>query len=310
MMIRCFWVVWIALVWTSSVESKQKLPGWDPKGDHPCNIEQISMKDFIEKYGQLESLFPRPLIISNNVSDTSNLFNKRNQHFRNLARSDSILRSFPENFNITLSSSNSFSEHRRDIPLASYLEEVRVPTNAEMKSNETWYLFGETFSPEWKSFLRSYEVCHYFCLLLLLSDSFLFLSSPLDLISLSSPSYYFSSPSFSISIWKLPPCQACNIFDEFLVALSFGIGSSGSGVSWHIHGPGFLEAIHGRKHWILYSPENRPDFHPDQTSLNWMHYNYSIIEKIEDRPLQCTLFPGDILYLWVLCSLRRNIDMS
>mmetsp|Transcript_31846 Transcript_31846/g.35479 ORF Transcript_31846/g.35479 Transcript_31846/m.35479 type:complete len:291 (+) Transcript_31846:170-1042(+) len=251
MMIRCFWVVWIALVWTSSVESKQKLPGWDPKGDHPCNIEQISMKDFIEKYGQLESLFPRPLIISNNVSDTSNLFNKRNQHFRNLARSDSILRSFPENFNITLSSSNSFSEHRRDIPLASYLEEVRVPTNAEMKSNETWYLFGETFSPEWKSFLRSYE---------------------------------------------LPPCQACNIFDEFLVALSFGIGSSGSGVSWHIHGPGFLEAIHGRKHWILYSPENRPDFHPDQTSLNWMHYNYSIIEKIEDRPLQCTLFPGDILY--------------
>mmetsp|Transcript_4730 Transcript_4730/g.5363 ORF Transcript_4730/g.5363 Transcript_4730/m.5363 type:complete len:291 (+) Transcript_4730:43-915(+) len=251
MMIRCFWVVWIALVWTSSVESKQKLPGWDPKGDHPCNIEQISMKDFIEKYGQLESLFPRPLIISNNVSDTSNLFNKRNQHFRNLARSDSILRSFPENFNITLSSSNSFSEHRRDIPLASYLEEVRVPTNAEMKSNETWYLFGETFSPEWKSFLRSYE---------------------------------------------LPPCQACNIFDEFLVALSFGIGSSGSGVSWHIHGPGFSEAIHGRKHWILYSPENRPDFHPDQTSLNWMHYNYSIIEKIEDRPLQCTLFPGDILY--------------
>lgn len=245
-------VVWIALVWTSSVESKQKLPGWDPKGDHPCNIEQISMKDFIEKYGQLQSLFPRPLIISNNVSDTSNLFNKRNQHFRNLARSDSILRSFPENFNITLSSSNSFSEHRRDIPLASYLEEIRVPTNAEMKSNETWYLFGETFSPEWKSFLRSYE---------------------------------------------LPPCQACNIFDEFLVALSFGIGSSGSGVSWHIHGPGFSEAIHGRKHWILYSPENRPDFHPDQTSLNWMHYNYSIIENIEDRPLQCTLFPGDILYL-------------
>ena len=125
------------------------------------------------------------------------------------------------------------------------------PMNADIKSNETWYLFGETYSSEWKSLLRHYQ---------------------------------------------LPPCQACNDpNDESLVALSFGIGNSGSGVQWHVHGPGFSEAIHGRKHWVLYPFQDRPDFHPDQTSLNWMYYNYIQLHTTA-RPLECTLFPGDLLY--------------
>jgi hypothetical protein len=261
-MVRLFliWVVCISLASASddsSSEHQQNKPGWDPKANHPCTIEQISLTDFTLKYGHqggLPPLFPRPIIITNsNNANKNKSINKRNQQFQNLTRSDSILHSFPQNFTVTLSSSNSFSEHRRIIPLASYLKEVNMgPTNPNMKSNENWYLFGETYSTEWKHLLRSYEV---------------------------------------------PPCQACdNKFDENLIALSFGIGNSGSGVQWHVHGPGFSEAIHGRKHWILYPPEHRPDFHPDQTSLNWMYYNYSIIKSIEDRPLECTLSSGDILY--------------
>jgi hypothetical protein len=240
--------------------------GWNPKDEHPCTVERISMNDFLKAYGAqggLPPLFPRPLVITktavgerrNNNKEEEDPNSSRNSKFQKLTRAASILDSFPANFTVTLSSSNSFSEHRRTLPFANYLEDVRTgpALEADMKSNETWYLFGETYSAEWKHLLESYE---------------------------------------------LPPCQACiDEFDDSLVALSFGIGNSGSGVQWHVHGPGFSEAIHGRKHWILYSFDNEPRFHPDQTSLNWMHYDYSAFETLEDRPLECTLHPGDIIYL-------------
>jgi ribosomal protein L16 Arg81 hydroxylase len=113
------------------------------------------------------------------------------------------------------------------------------------RANETWYLFGETYSEDWKRLLEHYE---------------------------------------------LPSCHAC---DRDLVALSFGIGNRGSGVQWHVHGPGFSEAIHGRKHWVL--SEDKPDFHPDQTSRNWMEYNYTTIAP-GSHPYECTLSPGDVIY--------------
>jgi Cupin-like domain len=220
--------------------------GWDPKEDHPCTIEQITMNDFMERHGSqggLPPLFPTPLIIVDAPKE-------RNQPFRDLTGSDTILQSFPGNFSVTLSSSNSFSEHRRTIPFAQYLEEVATqrPT-PDQKSNETWYLFGETYSKGWKQLLQHYQ---------------------------------------------LPPCQACQRDEhDTWVALSFGIGNSGSGVSWHVHGPGFSEAVHGRKHWVL--QQSTPVFHPDQTSYNWMHYNYSSMSPAE-RPLECTLYPGDMVY--------------
>ena len=77
------------------------------------------------------------------------------------------------------------------------------------------------------------------------------------------------------------------------MALSFGIGNRGSGVQWHVHGPGFSEAIHGCKHWVLY--QEKPDFHKDQTSRNWMEYNYNA-KSLNDRPYECTFNPGDLVY--------------
>lgn len=235
---------------------KGKRSGWNPKDDHPCTVQRISMEDFLKKYGEqggLPPLFPRPLVISK-AAVVRDPEIGRNSKFQNLTRADTILNSFPANFSVTLSSSNSYSEHRKTIPFRVYLDELSTgpALQADIKSNETWYLFGETYSPEWKTLLQNYE---------------------------------------------LPPCQACNTFDDSLVALSFGIGNSGSGVQWHVHGPGFSEAIHGRKHWILYPFENQPGFDPDQTSLNWMYYNYSAFEKPRDLPLECTLHPGDLIYL-------------
>merc|ERR1712070_526107 len=39
------------------------------------------------------------------------------------------------------------------------------------------------------------------------------------------------------------------------VALSFGIGRKYSGVSFHLHGPGYSEVLHGQKRWYLYDPD-------------------------------------------------------
>ena len=224
----------------SSDESCSKYK-WNPADQHPCTITRMSLKEFSRTIGLLPPMYPEPLVI---VDDQRT----RNLKLQHLSAQSNILANFPENFNVTLSSSNSFSEHRRTIPFRMYIEEMLTEgeLTPDKLSNETWYLFGETYSEQWKDFLDVYEV---------------------------------------------PPCEACNMPD--LVALSFGVGNRGSGVQWHVHGPGFSEAVVGRKHWIL--QQDRPVFHKDQTSRNWMEYSYSAMEESE-RPLECTLEPGDLIY--------------
>eukprot|EP00960_Hanusia_phi_P036168 752184-Hanusia_phi.AAC.2 len=48
--------------------------------------------------------------------------------------------------------------------------------------------------------------------------------------------------------------------------ISHGAGGSGSGVPFHVHGPGFSEVLWGRKRWFLMPEGIRPDFDPDETT--------------------------------------------
>jgi hypothetical protein len=74
--------------------------------------------------------------------------------------------------------------------------------------------------------------------------------------------------------------------------LSFGIGSSGSGVPFHFHGPVLAEVIHGRKRWLLAPFSDRPRFDPDVTSRQWVK------EFDGSSPvLDCTVLPGQILFV-------------
>jgi hypothetical protein len=242
---------------------------WRPEDDHPCTVDRMTWDEVLEVFGRsgVPALYPSPMVISSHPH--------HNEEFRRLTDKDAITSFFPPNFNITLSSSNSFSEHRRTIPLESYLEEISLNdgvTSPQALSNLTWYLFGETYTAEWKKLLKFY---------------------------------------------RMPPCQACS--DEY-VALSFGIGNRGSGVQFHTHGPGFSEALHGRKHWVLYPPSHPPPYyHPDQTSRNWMEFVYTNASKLMTesansngnrelskeeqhllshggRPYECTLEPGELIY--------------
>ncbi|KAK6052863.1 hypothetical protein COOONC_09633 [Cooperia oncophora] len=69
----------------------------------------------------------------------------------------------------------------------------------------------------------------------------------------------------------------------------------GTGVPFHFHGPGFAEVIYGSKRWFLYPYEERPDFEPDRTTLEWYLNDYPSLPR-EKRPLECLMKPGEIIY--------------
>ncbi|KAL6727265.1 hypothetical protein Aduo_009157 [Ancylostoma duodenale] len=79
-------------------------------------------------------------------------------------------------------------------------------------------------------------------------------------------------------------------------ALSFGIAGAGTGVPFHFHGPVFAEVIYGSKRWFLYPYEDRPEFEPDHTTLEWFLKDYPLLPR-DKRPLECVVKPGEAIYL-------------
>jgi hypothetical protein len=231
---------------------------WNPQDEHPCTIRRVAFDQlatvlFAKSIGLVPPLYHEPLVIvaaaakateeRNNTARNSsnNRHHRRNAVFRHKSSLQHILDNFlpDDNFTVTLSSSNQFSEHRRTIPLRQYLHETVTmnmggETLPEQLANESWYLFGETYTDAWQQGLLRY--------------------------------------------YELPPCQTCQ--ESYSYALSFGIGNRGSGVQWHTHGPGFSEALHGRKHWMLYPPQvARPSrLDKDQSSRRWMEDVYPTLE--------------------------------
>ena len=232
---------------------------WIPEAEHPCTVRlQFPSRRSTRQYfratttggvGLVPSLYPEPIVIRR---DSQIEEDDVNVQFRNMTQPDNLLAYFGPDFPITLSSSNALSEHRRHTTLAQYIHETTIATpetTPEQRSNESWYLFGETYSDAWRELLYP----HY----------------------------------------TRPPCVTCPDPDN--VALAFGIGNRGSGVQWHVHGPGFSETLHGRKHWILYPPNHTSNMmlDKDQSSRQWMEYVYPTVTV---KPMECTLNPGDLIY--------------
>jgi hypothetical protein len=223
---------------TISIDDKRKW-NWDPSNTHPCNIRRISRSELNRIFGTtgLPNLYPSPLIVYPDPADSN-----ENGSFANLTTIDNLPLNFPSDFEVTLSGSDSLSSHRRTIPLKQYLHEILTANSGlgetlpNQLGNETWYLFGETFSKEWVKFLQEYE---------------------------------------------LPPCQSCTTLHRMqnMIALSFGIGNRGSGVQWHMHGPGFSETIHGRKHWVMYPPSSKPIYDLNYASRHWMENMYPTLKN-------------------------------
>ena len=224
---------------------------WDPTyTTHPCTIHRISRSELHNLYGPggLPNLeYPFPIIIypDNNYNEQQpqqHMLVNDNTKFANSTTYTNLPTNFPPNFQVTLSGSDSLSSHRRTIPLHQYLSEIITANNKS----------GTTLPTQ-----------------------------------LGNETWYFFGETHS-SIWStflqahymLPPCQTCtpqNV-QQYTTALSFGIGNIGSGVQWHIHGPGLSETIHGRKHWVLYPPELEPIYDLNYASRHWMENTYPTLE--------------------------------
>eukprot|EP00995_Heteronema_vittatum_P011879 NODE_764_length_1187_cov_349.498243_g543_i0.p1 GENE.NODE_764_length_1187_cov_349.498243_g543_i0~~NODE_764_length_1187_cov_349.498243_g543_i0.p1 ORF type:complete len:313 (-),score=82.19 NODE_764_length_1187_cov_349.498243_g543_i0:168-1106(-) len=121
---------------------------------------------------------------------------------------------------------------------------------------------------------------------------------------------YYNFGGHDASIWeplfrlyKRPPyIGAAQVW-----TYSFGLGASGTGVPFHIHGGGFSEVFHGRKRWLLYPAGHEPTltnfakfskapfFDPDESSLQWMRGTYPTLAA-KDMPRECVIEPGEVLY--------------
>ena len=227
------------------------------KIDHGDYITPYDDSDFFSKhlnilhkdtYGEsnvLPALFDHPIIIA--LDDLYNDNDARVQQFRYLTSLENITKTLGSDFKVNLSSSNSYSSYRKQVSIEDYVNDtISNEVRSDQFSNETWYLFGETFTDEWKQKI--------------------------------------------LDAYPLPPCETCT---AELSSLSFGIGGKGSGVQWHFHGPGFSETIHGRKHFILFAPDNEPDFDPNYNSRYWMEYIYP---HLTEFPWECTVVPGELIY--------------
>jgi hypothetical protein len=138
-----------------------------------------------------------------------------------------------------------------------------------------------------------------------------------------------------------PPCHLC----DKAGAKTPGIGGKNSGVSFHFHGNGFSEVIHGRKRWFLFPREftslTSRIFHSNMTVNSWYEsiYPFFVNETfrsailsspspteetsafsdlleirsdlliLKDHLFECTIQPGEILYFpsfWMHATL--NLD--
>ncbi len=154
--------------------SKRKW-NWEPRSSsHPCNIRRLSQSELLHTFGPLgvPNLYPYPLVIypdhhPQNDATKNNYYIGRNPSFANMTTLEHLTFNFSPDFNVTLTGSDSLSTHRRTVPLSQYLLEI-LDSNKNLKrpgetlpdqlGNETWYLFGETYTKEWAEFLQHYNL--------------------------------------------------------------------------------------------------------------------------------------------------------
>jgi len=82
--------------------------------------------------------------------------------------------------------------------------------------------------------------------------------------------------------------------------LMFGIGPSGSGLSFHYHQEAWNQLALGGKHWMLYEPGSMPQPEgecPGEVHLDWLTKVWPKLKGTPRAPHECVQRPGDVLYL-------------
>lgn len=127
--------------------------GWQRRGpgtsaavaeEQRCTVERradLTYAEFIQHYA-----FSRPVILQG-LTD--------NSRFRALCSRERLLASFGDNV-VRLSTANTYSYQKVDIPFQEYVEQLLHPQDPNSLGNDTLYFFGDNNFTEWASLFQHY----------------------------------------------------------------------------------------------------------------------------------------------------------
>lgn len=190
------------------------------------------MEEFYARYAE-----KRPVVILN---QNQNL----NPSILSLFSKDSLLKNYGES-HIYLSTANTHSYKKVQVPLRDYVTDMMHAQNTSVSGEDTLYHFG-MHKDEFGALFAHYQ-----------------------------------RPIYARS---------------YQHSYSWGLSGDGTGVPFHFHNHVFAEVLVGRKWWFLYPYEKKPEFDPNDTTLNWVRERLPLLGDGE-QPLQCILLPGQVLYL-------------
>lgn len=101
-----------------------------------------------------------------------------------------------------------------------------------------------------------------------------------------------------------PPGAYCD--DDDTAAIAFGVGGERSGVSWHMHGAGYSEVLHGRKTWLVADSWPEGSDSPNTSTFEWIQrHAHTEVRQLAAATSSrstsrrnvrvCTLEPGEAL---------------
>ncbi|XP_027796466.2 jmjC domain-containing protein 8 [Marmota flaviventris] len=110
-----------------------------------CTVERradLTYAEFMQQYA-----FLRPVILQG-LTD--------NSRFRALCSRERLLASFGDNV-VRLSTANTYSYRKVDLPFQEYVEQLLHPQDPASLGNDTLYFFGDNNFTEWASLFRHYS---------------------------------------------------------------------------------------------------------------------------------------------------------
>uniref|UniRef100_A0ABI7WK75 WD repeat domain 24 n=1 Tax=Felis catus TaxID=9685 RepID=A0ABI7WK75_FELCA len=126
--------------------------GWQRRGpgaavaeEERCAVERradLSYSEFVQHYA-----FSRPVILQR-LTD--------NSRFRALCSREKLLASFGDSV-VRLSTANTYSYRKVDLPFQEYVEHLLHPQDPTSLGNDTLYFFGDNNFSEWASLFQHYS---------------------------------------------------------------------------------------------------------------------------------------------------------
>ncbi|XP_039102555.1 jmjC domain-containing protein 8 isoform X4 [Hyaena hyaena] len=151
--------LWLLALWTLAGPARSGAAeagdgGWQRRGpgapaavpeEERCAVERrsdLSYSEFVQHYA-----FSRPVVLQG-LTD--------NSRFRALCSRERLLASFGERV-VRLSTANTYSYRKVDLPFREYVEHLLHPQDPTALGNDTLYFFGDNNFSEWASLFQHYS---------------------------------------------------------------------------------------------------------------------------------------------------------